>query len=273
MLSLRGAQVVLGVRNIAAGEMVKEQIMKEQSHARLHVLRLDLASIASVRQFCQDFQALNLRLNILINSAGVMGCPFSLSEDGIEMQFATNHVGHFLLTTLLLDNMKSTAKETGIQGRIVNISSWGHKFSYSGGIRFDKLNDKASYSFWHAYGQSKLANILHAKELARQFQEEGVNLTVNAVHPGAILTNISRHLHRQHSCIIMLKSIFLKSIPQGAATQCFVALHPSIIGASGMYFVNCKIAQPSTLACDPKLSKDLCDFTENLVSLKSDLQR
>ncbi|XP_042436172.1 short-chain dehydrogenase TIC 32 A, chloroplastic-like isoform X1 [Zingiber officinale] len=116
---------------------------------------------------------MNLPLNILINNAGVMYCPFKLSEDGVEMQFATNHLGHFLLTNLLLEKLKTTAKKTGIESCIVNLSSVAHVGPYNEGIKFDKLNDKKAYNDMMAYGQSNLANILHSNELARCWKEEG----------------------------------------------------------------------------------------------------
>ncbi|KAM0864512.1 hypothetical protein ACQ4PT_043877 [Festuca glaucescens] len=129
-----------------------------------------------------------------------MAIPFTLSKDGIEMQFATNHVGHFLLTHLLLETMKKTSRQSNVEGRIVNVSSESHRFTYKEGIRFDKINDEAEYGTFGAYGQSKLANILHAHELARRFKEEGVNITANSLHPRCIITNLLRY----HSIIDVL---------------------------------------------------------------------
>ncbi|CAN0926653.1 Short-chain dehydrogenase TIC 32 B, chloroplastic [Linum grandiflorum] len=193
VLALHQAHVVIGARNIAAANEAKRLIVKDIENARVDVLQLDLASIKSVTHFADSFKSLNLPLNILINNAGVMFCPYKTSEDGIEMQFATNHLGHFLLTNLLLDKMKETAKATGVQGRIVNLSSIAHIHTYKRGILFDHINDEKRYSDKRAYGQSKLANILHAKELSRRFQEEGVNITANAVHPGLIMTPLFRY--------------------------------------------------------------------------------
>ncbi|CAI0476213.1 unnamed protein product [Linum tenue] len=122
-----------------------------------------------------------------------MMCPYMLSTDKIELQFATNHVGHFLLTHLLLDTMKSTARESNQEGRIIIVSSEGHRLSYKEGIRFDKINNEAEYNNVRAYGQAKLANILHANELARLLKEEGINITANSLHPGVIATNLYRH--------------------------------------------------------------------------------
>ncbi|XWS55691.1 hypothetical protein CRYUN_Cryun09bG0022600 [Craigia yunnanensis] len=193
VLALRGVHVVIAARNLKAANEAKTIILTKDETARVDVLELDLCSIKSIRAFAENFNALNLPLNILINNAGIMFCPFQLSQDGIEVQFATNHIGHFLLTNLLLDKMKYTAKATGIQGRIVNLSSIAHSHCYKNGIRFDHISDKTGYNDKRAYGQSKLANILHANELSRRLQEEGVNITVNSVHPGLIMTPLFRH--------------------------------------------------------------------------------
>lgn len=267
VLAMRGAQVVMAVRNVSSGENVKKTILEETNGARLHVLELDLSSMSSVRKFSKDFKSLNLPLNILVNNAGVMACPYKLTTDGIEMQFGTNHIGHFLLTTLLLDELKKTAKRSGIEGRIVNVSSDAHNVTYHGGIRFDKLNDESSYKPYRAYGQSKLANVLHAKELAKRLQDEGESVIINSLHPGIIKTN----LYRNNSIIDWVRGFtaFLwKTVPQGAATQCYVALHPSVKGVSGKYFRDCNEADPSKLAGDPKLGQTLWEFSENLTAVK-----
>jgi NAD(P)-dependent dehydrogenase (short-subunit alcohol dehydrogenase family) len=200
VLSKRGAHVVIGARNMGAAENAKTEILRQNANARVTLLQLDLSSIKSIKAFVREFHALHLPLNLLINNAGVMFCPYQLSEDGIELQFATNHIGHFLLTNLLLDTMKNTAKTSGVEGRILNVSSVAHIYTYQEGIQFDSINDICSYSDKRAYGQSKLANILHANELSRQLQEEGVNITANSVHPGLILTNLF-----QHTALLMSK--------------------------------------------------------------------
>ncbi|XP_047252119.1 short-chain dehydrogenase TIC 32 B, chloroplastic isoform X3 [Capsicum annuum] len=193
VLAMRNVHVIIAARNMEAANEAKQRIVKDNKAARVDVEKLDLSSIRSVKAFADNFKALNIPLNILINNAGIMFCPFQLSEDGIELQFATNHLGHFYLTNLLLDNMKETAKSSGIEGRIVNLSSVAHICPYKGGIRFHKINHKSSYQNKLAYGQSKLANILHANELSRHLQEEGANITVNSVHPGLIMTSLMRH--------------------------------------------------------------------------------
>ncbi|KAK7270477.1 hypothetical protein RIF29_23651 [Crotalaria pallida] len=237
VLALRGAHVIMGVRNMAAGKDVKEAILKEIPSAK----------------------------NILINNAGIFACPFSLSKDSIELQFATNHIGHFLLTNLLLDNMKKTARDSKKEGKIVNVSSVSHRFSYPEGIRFDKINDQSSYNNWHAYGQSKLANILHANELTRRLKQDGVDITANSLHPGGIFTNIFRHNAAVKGVVNVFGRLVLKNVQQGAATTCYVALHPQVKGISGKYFCDSNMAKAAPLANDPDLAKRLWDFSINLI--------
>ncbi|XVF10580.1 hypothetical protein REPUB_Repub07fG0194800 [Reevesia pubescens] len=268
VLALRGVRVVMAVRTVDAGRNVKESILKEIPGAKIDVMELDLNSMASVRKFASEYQASSLPLNLLINNAGVMASPFMLSHDNIELQFATNHLGHFLLTNLLLETMKNTARESNREGRIVNLSSEAHKLVYSEGIRFDKINDESGYSCWFAYGQSKLANILHAKELARHLKEEGMEITANSLHPGAIMTNLMRHHGFINSIGHMVGKYFLKNIPQGAATTCYVALHPQVKGVSGEYFFDSNIGQPSSKAKDADLAKRLWDFSLPLTNSK-----
>ncbi|CAK9163177.1 unnamed protein product, partial [Ilex paraguariensis] len=155
------------------------------------------------------------------------------------------------------------------EGRIVNVASDGYKITYPEGIRFDKINDKKSYKDFPAYGQSKLANILHANELARCFKEEGVDITANSLHPGAISTNIMRHHSIMHGLSNLIGKFVLKSIAQGAATTCYVALHPQVKGISGEYFSDSNVAKTVTShAKDAELAKKLWDFSASLTQPK-----
>lgn len=266
VLALRNARVIIAVRNMEAGSQAKQTILEENKSARVDVLKLDLSSTKSVRAFVDNFNALDLPLNILINNAGVMFCPFQLSEDGIEMQFATNHIGHFLLTNLLLENMKKTARSTGIEGRIVNLTSIAHLNTYKEGIRFEGINDQEIYNDKLAYGQSKLANLLHANELARRLKEEGVNITVNSVHPGVVMTPLMRHSQLLIRFAWIFTFFMWKNVPQGAAGTCLVALHPKMKGVTGKYIVDCNEAQPSAFALEEHLGRKLWDFSNNLVN-------
>ncbi|EFJ17683.1 hypothetical protein SELMODRAFT_420551 [Selaginella moellendorffii] len=269
VLAMRGARVVIAARNLTAASEVKNAILAEYPKARIECLKIDLSSLSSVRSFAAEFLATKLPLNILINNAGIMMIPYELSPDGIEMQFATNHLGHFLLTNLLLDKMKETAKESGIQGRIVNLSSIAHIASYSGGIQFSHLNDKAWYSDTRAYSQSKLANILHAKELAMRFKAQGVDITANAVHPGFIMTPLMRHTFYIMRVLKFFSSFLWKNVPQGAATTCYAALHPSLKDVTGQYFVDSNKSNCSAYGRDPELAHKLWTFSQELIDKHS----
>ncbi|TKY45215.1 Short-chain dehydrogenase TIC 32 [Spatholobus suberectus] len=265
VLAMRSVHVIMGVRNLIAAKAVKEAILKEIPTAKVDAMELDLSSMTSVRKFASEFISSGLPLNILINNAGIFATPFMLSEDNIELQLATNHMGHFLLTNLLLDTLKKTTHESKKQGRIVNVSSKAHQLTYRGGILFDKINDATSYQNWLAYGQSKLANILHANELARRLKEDGVDITANSLHPGVVVTNIFRHNSVLAGAINMLGRFVLKNVQQGAATTCYVALHPEVREISGKYFSDCNLAIANPQGRDIDLAKKLWDFSLNLI--------
>ncbi|XP_022958041.1 short-chain dehydrogenase TIC 32, chloroplastic-like [Cucurbita moschata] len=265
VLALRGVHVVMGIRNLEAGRNVRETIIKENPSAKIDAMELDLSSMASVRKFASNYQSAGLPLNILINNAGVMAAPFGLSKDNIELQFATNHLGHFLLTDLLLDSMKKTAIKSKKEGRIVNVSSEAHRYTYPEGIRFDGINDESRYKKMLAYGQSKLCNVLHANELTRRFKEEGVNITANSLHPGIIATNLFRHFSFGNGIANTVGKLVFKNVQQGAATTCYVALHPQVKGVSGEYFLNSNLNKASQHGQDVDLAKKLWDFTTNLL--------
>ncbi|KAH6761059.1 Rossmann-fold superfamily protein [Perilla frutescens var. hirtella] len=264
VLALRGVRVIMAVRNVDAGRKAKEVMIKEIPAAKIDVMELDLSSFESIRKFASEFLALSIPLNILINNAGVLVSEFLLSKDNIELQFATNHLGHFLLTNLLLDAMKTTATQSNIEGRIINVSSMGHKFVNKEGIQFDKINQDTRYK----YGQSKLANILHSNELARRLKEEGIPITANSVHPGSVVTNLMREGRFLHGLINMVGKYMFKSIQQGAATTCYVALNQQVKGVSGEYFSDCNVAKASSLANAQDLAKKLWDFSLNLIDPK-----
>ncbi|KAG2562103.1 hypothetical protein PVAP13_8KG275902 [Panicum virgatum] len=255
------------VRNVAAGLAVKESIVAKIPVARIDVLELDLSSMASVRRFASEFESLNLPLNILINNAGVLTRNHTCSCDGLELHFATNHIGHFLLTNLLLENMKSTCRDSGTEGRIVNVTSVGHAMmTYPEGICFDKIHDPSGLNDFIAYCQSKLANILHSNELSRIFKEEGVNISANAVHPGVIMTNIFRDRTIVGAFFNTIGRIICRRVEQGAATTCYVAMHPQVKGISGKYFADCNISSPSLQASDAELAKKLWQFSLQTLS-------
>ncbi|XP_076912779.1 short-chain dehydrogenase TIC 32, chloroplastic-like [Bidens hawaiensis] len=296
VLALRGVHVVMAARNLEAATTCKETIIKGCPGATIDITKLDVSSLESVTNFANEYFSKGLPLNILICNAGVMAPPFSLSKD-IKSQFATNYLGHFHLTNLLLDTMKNTARIYGREGRVIIVSSVLHRLTYKEGIMFDKLNDEKCYNSFYAYGQSKLANILHAKELARRLKEEGQNITANALHPGVIATNLSRHSNFMSSnhkffqlfhnnafflvydvnfVLLFLDIVFLyglfkhfqKDIPQGASTTCYFALNPQVKGVSGEYFADNNLAKPSAKARNADLAKKLWEFGMKLTKSK-----
>nr|KYP65420.1 WW domain-containing oxidoreductase [Cajanus cajan] len=267
VLALRGVHVVMGVIEMIDAKNVKKAILNEIPTAKIDIMELDLSSMTSIRNFVSKFTSYGISLNILINNAGICATPFTLSKDRIELQFAINYIGHFLLTNMLLDNMKRTTQESKIQGRIVNVSSVGHRLTYREGILFDKINDQSSYNSWRAYGQSKLANILHANELARRLKEEEINITVNSLHPGSTITNIymGNRLLKGPFVVDKLAGFLVKNVQQGAATTCYVALHPQVSGISGKYFADNNLAEPYSHGKNMDLAKKLWDFSMSLI--------
>ncbi|KAJ3671659.1 hypothetical protein LUZ60_007738 [Juncus effusus] len=275
VLALRGAKVIIPARTVENGMKVKESLLEENRDLKFQVMEMDVSSLDSVRNFAKSFNSSNKHLNILINNAGIMACPFQLSKDGIELQFATNHLGHFLLTNMLLEKMKTTAKETGIKGRIINVSSTAHTRSDGSHFSLDKLNDQSNYKAFRAYADSKLANILHANELSSHLEEEGSLVTANSLHPGLIITNIGRHLNVNGTILSLIGNLVkpvCKNIPQGAGTTCYLALHPSLKDVSGKYFVNSNETMPTKEARDMSLARNLWNFSQELVD-KSNQQK
>nr|GEV81286.1 short-chain dehydrogenase TIC 32, chloroplastic-like [Tanacetum cinerariifolium] len=271
VLAKHGFRVVMPARNIKVAENTKARILSEFPNAEILIMTLDLSSLNSVRSFVSDFEALNLPLNLLINNAGKYSNDHRISQDGMEMTFATNHLGHFLLTKLLMKNMIETAKVTDMQGRIVNVSSAIHTWFSGNLIRSiaQITQDKSQYDATRAYAISKLANLLHTKELARRLKQMDANVIVNCVHPGIVRTGLMRDREGIVTDLIFsLASKLLKTIPQAAATTCYVATNPSLTNMSGKYFVDCNEASPSKLACNPDEAARLWSFSEIMVSIE-----
>jgi retinol dehydrogenase-12 len=240
-LAAMGVHVTLAVRNVEQGESAVKDIKKEFPDADCEVERLDLADLASVRSFADKLLNTNQRIDILINNAGVMACPLARTKDGFEMQIGTNHFGHFLLTNLLLDRIKESGTPES-PSRIVVLASLAHHIS---DIQWDDINfERSSYSAWKAYGQSKTANILFAKELDRRLVEEakdggeaGPSVLVTALHPGSISTPLGRHAFG-YGLYSFVLGPFLKTIPQGTATSLVAAASPKIT-QGGLYLSDC----------------------------------
>jgi NAD(P)-dependent dehydrogenase (short-subunit alcohol dehydrogenase family) len=184
VLASRGASVVLACRDLAKAGQAADRIRAAAPRASVHVLRLDLASLASVRAAASEIRAAWPRLDLLINNAGVMRPPYQRSADGFELTFATNHLGHFALTGLVLDSLRATPGS-----RVVTVSSVGHR---DGVMRFDDLQSERGYRADDAYAQSKLANLLFTYELAARLQAAGEGTIALAAHPGLARTELFR---------------------------------------------------------------------------------
>ena len=197
-------------------------------------------------------------IDVLLCNAGIMALPERTIRHGQELQFLTNHVGHFILVTGLLDHLTEDA-------RVVMLSSGAHAWAPPSGIQLDDPTLKVGYTPNAAYGQSKLANVLFAGSLAERFK--GSRRTANAVHPGVIATNLVRHMPLALRLAMPMASVVaMKSIPQGAATQCYVAAHPAVADVSGEYFANCNVATASQHARDEALGARLWEMTEEIVA-------
>jgi len=264
-----GAHVVLAVRDRAKGTAALAAIRATEPGALVEFGILDLASLASVRAFADDVRQRVATIDILVNNAGVMYTPFERTADGFEMQFGTNHLGHFLLTNLLLPPVLAAAP-----ARIVNLSSGGHRGS---DIIWDDPNyERRPYDKFEAYGQSKTANILFTVELDRRFMSQGVRSY--AVHPGMIATELSRHMTRDDMQELRARARSaptrpgqpgglpsLKTIPAGAATSVWAATAPELAATGGVYLADCQIAEASEYALSEASASRLWAMSEDLV--------
>lgn len=196
------------------------------------------------------------QLHILINNAGVMAIPRTTTVDGLEMQIGTNHFGHFLLTNLLLDTLKASAPS-----RIINVSSLAHKI---GKINRDDINLEKSYEKWSAYGQSKLANILFTRELAKRLADTGV--TANSLHPGSVSTELQRHITVLNLIMAPFKFLF-KTPKAGAQTSIALAVDPDLKNVTGKYFADCKVASETKAAQSDETAKWLWTKSEEITGL------
>jgi WW domain-containing oxidoreductase len=223
-------------------------------------LACELADFDSVRACADAVLATGRPLDAVICNAGIMALPRRQQRYGLELQFVTNHLGHFLLVNRCLDAVLAAPA-----GRVVMVSSAAHAMARPAGIEFDDLSGERRYSPWRAYGQSKLANLLFARELDRRLQ--GTSATANALHPGAISTDLGRNLNPVFRFVFStVARPFLKSVAQGAATQCWVATAPELEAVGGSYFADCTEAPTTPQGRDPALARRLWSVSEDLVT-------
>ncbi len=253
VLALRGARVVGTARTLDKAKAACGAVEGETVP-----VACELSHPASVRACVDAVRRTGFELDAVICNAGIMALPRLEQAYGVELQFFTNHVGHFMLVTGLLDRLAP-------DGRVVMLSSGAHTMAPREGIEFDNLSGERGYQGWRAYGQSKMANLLFAKELARRFA--GTRRTANAVHPGVIRTNLGRHMNPVAQLVFgTVGPLVLKSVPQGAATEVYVATHPTVASTSGAYFADCNVAKPRPDAEDPALAARLWNASERIVA-------
>jgi len=223
-LASKGATVLLVARDEAKLQQQVEAIKASTGNQQVVYALMDLSDFDSVRACAQSIAAGYPEINILVNNAGIMACPLARTRQGFETQFGVNHLGHFLLTSLLIPNL-----EAGAPARVVALSSGGHKM---GNVDFDDPNwESREYDKWQAYGAAKTANALFAVGLNERFAE----ITANAVHPGVIFTDLARHLVEEDFSFMSLEGITVKSVEQGAATSVWAATSPELEGRGGLY--------------------------------------
>jgi NAD(P)-dependent dehydrogenase (short-subunit alcohol dehydrogenase family) len=268
-LASAGAEVTLAVRNLEAGRQVADDLIAETGNKSVLVAALDLSDRQSIADFVANWEG---PLHILVDNAGVMATPETRTAEGWELQFATNHLGHFALTTGLYDALAAAG-----DARVVVVSSRGH---LQGEVLFDDVNfEHHPYDRWAAYSQSKTANVLFAVEAARRWAAAGI--TVNALAPGRIRTNLMRHIGDETTANAPTSfgavdpSITWKTIEQGAATSVLLAASPLVQGITGTYFEDCQpaaLAVPGGLggvaayAIDPANADRLWKLSEALLS-------
>ncbi|XP_019942305.1 retinol dehydrogenase 12 [Paralichthys olivaceus] len=255
----RGARVILACRSEARGMGAMNEIREKTGNPDVHLRLVDLSSLDSVREFAQRIVKEEKALHILVNNAGVSGLPRQITKDGFEMSFATNHLGPFLLTNLLLDLMKRSAP-----ARIVTLSSVNHK---QGVVDFSHFHgENLKYYMDSVYNHTKLHNILCTNELARRL--EGTGVTANSVHPGIVMTEVLRHYPFMIRFMFRLIGFFFfKSPEEGAVSSIYCAVAEDTKGITGKYFdCDCSLVLPSALAQDAALAVKDFEICERLTS-------
>ncbi|XP_013196184.2 retinol dehydrogenase 13 [Amyelois transitella] len=269
----RGAKIIMACRSLERAEEAKKDIEEKCKNwpdkGQLVVVKCDLMSLNSVRECAKTILDTETQINILVNNAGVMMCPQGKTEDGFDIQFGTNHLGHFLFTLLLLPRIIKSKP-----ARIVTVSSRAHSRR---GLNLDDLNyESRTYSPIEAYSRSKLANVLFSRELAAKLKEhniEGVN--TYSLHPGVIKTELGRHFDKTlfpfaRTLFGFIFGPFIKSPELGAQTTIYCAVDEKCANETGLYYSDCQVTTPSQMALDDENAKKLWGLSEKLVGLDFD---
>lgn len=251
-----GASLIIVARNEEKAKATQTSI-QQQTGNQPDILLADLSVQAQIRQLAADFQEKYDRLDVLVNNAGIFNLSRVESADGFEMTWATNHLNYFLLTNLLLDNLKA-----GDKARIVNVASDAHK---GGEIFFDDPNLTNDFSSWKAYSQSKLANIMFTYELARQL--DGTQIAVNSLHPGFVRTGFAKNNGLFSRLVMPIVGLAAISPEKGAETMTYLASSPDVAGVSGKYFDKKTAVSSKKTSYDEAAQKRLWDVSAEMVGL------
>ncbi|XP_070612900.1 retinol dehydrogenase 12-like [Erythrolamprus reginae] len=262
-LARKNARTILACRSREKGQAVVEEIRRATGNRQVHLRLLDISSMASVRDFARSFRQEESQLHILVNNAGATGLPFAVTAEGLELTFATNVSGAFLLTNLLLGTMVASAPS-----RIVNVSSFRHFCAQKVELRW-LTGEEFPKNAAQAYDCTKLMNVLFTVELARRLRGTGV--ATNALSPGVVRTEILRYYGWASRLLYLLCSPFMKSPQEGATSTLYCAVAPEVEGISGKYFdSSCQLVLPQALARDPDQGQRLWEALEKVTGLKAD---
>lgn len=269
VLANKQATVIIAVRSMAKGKAAADKIRSQNRDAVLKVMDLDLADLKSVKKFAETFKKEYSRLDLLINNAGVMVPPYSKTTDGFELQFGTNHLGHFALTSHLLDILSTTKNS-----RIVNVSSTAHKL---GNLNFEDLNwEKRSYSGMRSYGDSKIANLYFTSEINKRLKEHKLDIICTAAHPGWTATELQRNA----GIVNFLNNFFAQDITMGALPTLRAAIDEELkggefLGPNGFMEMRgypVKV-DPNSLAQDRQIAEKLWTVSEKMTGMKFDFNK
>uniref|UniRef100_A0A3Q1G5F4 Retinol dehydrogenase 12, like n=1 Tax=Acanthochromis polyacanthus TaxID=80966 RepID=A0A3Q1G5F4_9TELE len=259
-LAKRGARVIIACRDMEKAQEAMKEVIETSGNDNVKWY-FDLNRLTkSIREFAEAFNRDEPKLNILINNAGVMICPYGKTADGFETQIGVNHLGHFLLTHLLFDLIKRSAP-----ARIVIVSSVAHVL---GSINLEDLNSEKSYDKARAYSQSKLANVLFSRSLAKRL--EGTGVTTYSLHPGAVKTDLQRHAKGGWSFLLSLSRPFFKNAVQGAQTSIYCAVEPSLENETGLYYSDCARTSCSSAGKDDDMAQKLWELSCRMLNITWD---
>eukprot|EP01135_Chromosphaera_perkinsii_P006690 Nk52_evm4s559 gene=Nk52_evmTU4s559 len=270
---LNPSSIHMACRNEKLVQEVINEVQADTGFANIHNHKMDLCDLNSVRAAAEEFIALNIPLDILINNAGIMALPERTeTAQGFERQFGVNHLAHFYLAKLLLPALKRAASENG-SARVVSVASTAHKM---GDVVWDDVNfdqGKVSYGSWKAYAQSKSANILFANEFNRLYGNDEHKIYANSIHPGVVKTNLATNMTGANAFFFKyvlgpFKSFFFKNAQQGAATQVYVAAHPDMDKIGGLYFDSSKPQTPMKHVRNVESGEKLWKMSEEMLASK-----